>query len=292
MAEIRELFNFGKLKIITEKSKLPKYALAKLSFSFAKADSKNLNNRTYPESLLAREINRKNEELRSAKIAGMLDHPPSGTTQLSRSMHAITAMDYDRRTKLASAESYVLDTENGKTFMTLLKSGIKLGASMRGFGNVGVDRRVKDDYKLDTVDFVTSPSFGTDAQIDQSNLIESFNPESKTDEERLIAVCEQLVEQGKFATVEKALEVINKEPETERKRLYTAENVAFEAGQAGVPIEEMVEILNENLGVRIKEITKREYSLMEELRSAGVKGNLEELLLKVRQMDGMKKILS
>jgi len=184
MAEIRELFDFGELKIITEKTKLPKYALAKLSFSFAKGDSKNLNNRTYPESLLAREINRKSEELKTAKIAGMLDHPISGLTQLSRSMHAITAMDYDRHTKLATAESYVLDTENGKTFMTLLKSGIKLGASMRGFGNVGADRRVKDDYKLDTVDFVASPSFGTDAQIDATNLIESFNPEVVEEEEK------------------------------------------------------------------------------------------------------------
>lgn len=178
MAEIRELFDFGKLEIITEKTKLPKYALAKLSFSFAKADSENLNKRTYPESILAREVNRKNEELQKAKIAGMLDHPFGGETKLAGSMHAISAMDYSRHTKLASAESFVLNTSKGRDFMTLLKSGIKLGASMRGWGNLRADRRVDDDYKLETVDFVANPSFGPDAQIDASNLIESYNPEA------------------------------------------------------------------------------------------------------------------
>lgn len=45
MKELREIFDFGHMKVITEKSKLPKYALAKLSYSFAKADTKNSNHR-------------------------------------------------------------------------------------------------------------------------------------------------------------------------------------------------------------------------------------------------------
>ena len=114
MSEIRELYDFGKPGIITEKSQLPKFALAKLSFVFARSDFKNLNRRIYPESLLAREVKRKSEELQKTKIAGMLDHPISGSTQLSKSVHAISAMDYDRHTKLASAESYILDTQSGK----------------------------------------------------------------------------------------------------------------------------------------------------------------------------------
>ena len=41
--ELREIFNFGHFNnLVTEKAKLPKYALAKLSYSFAKAGVLNL----------------------------------------------------------------------------------------------------------------------------------------------------------------------------------------------------------------------------------------------------------
>ena len=68
MKKLREIYDFGQLNIITEKNKLPKYALAKLNYSFARADSENSNKRTYPESILSREISRKSEELKKGKI--------------------------------------------------------------------------------------------------------------------------------------------------------------------------------------------------------------------------------
>lgn len=172
--ELREIYDFGKLNIITERSKLPKYALAKLSYSFAKADSKNANHRTYSESILSREIDRKNEELRTQKIPGMLNHPISGVTELDRIAHVLNSVSYDRTTKLAGAESYVLDTSRGRDFMTMMDAELKMGASMRGFGNVK-NGYVQSDWKLDTLDFVLHPSFGSNATIDQSNIIESAN---------------------------------------------------------------------------------------------------------------------
>ena len=185
MNEIREIYDFGELQIITEKSKLPKYALAKLAYSFARADSRNLNHRTYPEDILSREINKKSEELRTQKIAGQLEHPLSGITRLDKVAHVLNAIWYDKNTKLAGAESFVLDTSKGKDFMTLLDSGLKMGASMRGFGNV-LDGKIQSDYKFDTVDFILRPSFGSDATIDQSNIIESANSifDEKDDKEK------------------------------------------------------------------------------------------------------------
>lgn len=173
--ELREIYDFGKGVLITEKSKLPAYALAKLRYSFGKADTVNGNNRIYPESILVREIRRKNEELKRQKIAGMLEHPVDGFTKLDKTMHALSLLEYDSETKLAWGESFVLDTSGGRDFMTLLKSGLRIGASMRGTGNIGQDRRVQDDYKLISVDFVANPSFGADAVISQDNLIESAN---------------------------------------------------------------------------------------------------------------------
>lgn len=171
--EIREIYDFGKLGIITEKAKLPKYALAKLSYTFAKADSRNDNHRTYSEDILSREINRKSEELKKGRIAGQLDHPLSGITKLDKVAHVLSAVSYDRNTKLASAESYVLDTSKGRDFMVMMDAEIPMGCSMRGFGNVK-NGYVQPDWKLDTLDFVLHPSF-SDAMIDQSNIIESAN---------------------------------------------------------------------------------------------------------------------
>jgi len=174
MNKLREIYDFGKLGIITERSKLPKYALAKLSYSFARADAENANKRTYSESILSREINRKSEELRKGKIAGMLNHPISGITELDKVAHVLTNVSYDRTTKLASAESFVLDTSKGRDFMVMVEAELAMGVSMRGFGNVK-NGQVQSDWRLDTCDFVLHPSFTSDAMIDKSNIIESAN---------------------------------------------------------------------------------------------------------------------
>jgi len=172
--KLREIY-ISDMSLLTEREKLPRYALAKLAYNFARADEKNLNNREYPEKILAREIAKKNEELKTQKISGQLEHPLSGFTELNKAMHLLNAVSYDPSTKLASAESYVLDTTGGANFMTLLDSGLKMGASMRGFGSVGDDGKVSKEYHLEAIDFVLGPSFGSDAEISASNLIESAN---------------------------------------------------------------------------------------------------------------------
>lgn len=173
MEELREIFD-STITLITEKSALPTWAIGALSYDFAKAGKLNLNGRVYPEEILSREIKRKNEELKKQKISGQLDHPNSISTRLDKAMHILDSLNYDPATKKASAKSYILDTSGGNSFLTLLKSGLKLGASMRGSGTV-TDGRIQDDYVLHTIDFVEKPSFGTDAQLSAANLIESAN---------------------------------------------------------------------------------------------------------------------
>lgn len=173
--KLQELFN-GDVFLLTEKSKLPKYALGKLSYNFAKADEQNSNFRIYPENLMIREIDKKSAELKKEKIAGMLDHPLSGNTQLDSAMHILNSVTYDKKTKLASAESFILNTSGGRNFMTLLDSGIKMGASMRSYGTVGKDKKINPDWNFQSIDFVQNPAFGAHANIDKSNLIESADP--------------------------------------------------------------------------------------------------------------------
>lgn len=208
MNKLQELFD-SELELITEKSQLPSWALGMLKYNFARGSKQNLNNRIYPDELLARVIGKKSEQLKSQKIAGQLEHPSMGIyTRLDKVAHILADVSYDRDTKLASAKSYILATARGKDFLTILKSGLKVGASMRGLGDVK-NGYVQDGYAFDTVDFVLKPSFGADAAIDSSNLIESANDlldepkEKKGISERFVQKILEIsydsdIEQGRF----------------------------------------------------------------------------------------------
>ena len=268
MNKLREIYDFGKLGIITEKSKLPKYALAKLSYSFARADTRNSNKRTYSESILSREINRKSEELRKGKIAGMLNHPISGITELDKVAHVLTDVSYDRNTKLAAAESFVLDTSKGRDFMVMLEAELKMGCSMRGFGNV-LDGKVQSDYKFDTLDFVLHPSFGSDAAIDKSNIIESAN--NIFDEKEKIS------------------------PAPIRKKVTSGE-VYLEARMAGVDPKIYAEKINANLEKSVSDLSPGEIVVaLDEARQGGIDTGDEaerKKVLEIRRQQKTRKVLT
>jgi len=174
MNELREIFE-SEFDVLLEKSQLPKYALGKLKYNFVMGDKKNLNHRIYSEDILVREITKKKLELENSKIIGSLDHPVDGISKLRDSMHLLGDISYDKELKVGVAESYILNTRAGRDFLTLLDTGINLGPSMRGYGNVDPSGNVKNDYKLETIDFVLKPSFGQDVVVDKTNLIESAN---------------------------------------------------------------------------------------------------------------------
>jgi hypothetical protein len=173
MEELRELYN-GELVLITEKESLPSWAIAGLVHDFVVGEKLNLNKRLYPSSILKREINRKNEELKKSKVMGQLDHPASISTNLDKASHVLASLHFDEKTKKGTAISYILNTPGGKTLLTLLRAGLRLGSSMRGTGTV-VDNIVSSDYSLSTIDVVQSPSFGDDATISAENVFESAN---------------------------------------------------------------------------------------------------------------------
>jgi len=174
MKELREIFD-SQFEILLEKSQLPKYALGKLKYNFVRGAKMNDNHRRYGEDILIREVQKKKQELQKSKIVGQLDHPLDGQSQLKDAMHILADVDYDKNSKLGRAESYILDTTAGRDFLTLLKAGISMGPSMRGWGNVASNGDVSENWKLETIDFVLHPSFGADVAIDQTNLIESAN---------------------------------------------------------------------------------------------------------------------
>lgn len=154
--------------------------IGKLKFSFGKADEKNRNGRTYPEKILSNAIEKLNDKLENVKVVGTSDHPLiGGSSQLSNVSHVLTKVWFDSKTKMAHAEAGILGTTKGKDAMKIIKSGVPIGASLRGFGEVDKEGKVKPGLELKTLDLVCDPSFGADARIDASSIIESFIPEEE-----------------------------------------------------------------------------------------------------------------
>jgi len=124
---------------------------------FIQADVRNHNQRMYPLDEIAKAVQEVQNKVRSGEsILGELDHPDELTINLDRVSHVIHDMwmnGSDGYGKLKIIES----TPCGKIAHGLLSSGIKLGVSSRGSGNVDHDGKVSD-FEMVTVDIVAQPS--------------------------------------------------------------------------------------------------------------------------------------
>ncbi len=148
-----------------------KNVLGILRFNFAVGEKQNKNNRIYSSEILKRELNKLKERIVKNKIGGCLDHPIGASSELSKISHLITDVKWDAEKKKAKAEASVLNTQKGRDLMILLNSGMKLGASMRGTGEVDQFGMVQKGYELHSVDLVANPSFGSAASISSANLV-------------------------------------------------------------------------------------------------------------------------
>lgn len=127
---------------------------------FAQAESKNRNGRIYPLGVLNSAIDRyHNDQVKTKRSVGELNHPSGPTVNLDKVSHLITDLKMDGNKVMGKAS--ILDTPNGKIVKGLLDGGVKLGVSTRGMGSL--EQRsdamyVKEDYVLNTIDIVQDPS--------------------------------------------------------------------------------------------------------------------------------------
>ena len=124
---------------------------------FIQADVKNHNQRVYPLNEIDRAIRSINEKLKKGDtVLGELDHPPELNINLDRVSHMITEMWLEGSNGFGKLK--ILDkTPCGSLARGLLESGVKLGVSSRGSGNVDYNGRV-NDFDIVTVDIVAQPS--------------------------------------------------------------------------------------------------------------------------------------
>jgi len=118
---------------------------------------KNANERVYPVSEIERAVKTLNEQLTTGhSVLGEVDHPDDLKINLDRVSHMITEMWMDGPNGFGKLK--ILPTPMGNLVRTMLESGVKLGVSSRGSGNVNEANGHVSDFEIVTVDVVAQPS--------------------------------------------------------------------------------------------------------------------------------------
>jgi hypothetical protein len=118
---------------------------------------KNANERVYPVNEIERAVKTLNEQIMGGySVLGEVDHPDDLKVNLDRVSHMITEMWMDGPNGYGKLK--ILPTPMGQLVKTMLESGVKLGVSSRGSGNVNEANGHVSDFEIVTVDVVAQPS--------------------------------------------------------------------------------------------------------------------------------------
>jgi hypothetical protein len=120
-------------------------------------NKRNANDRIYPGHEIQKAVNTINEQLRGGNsVLGEVDHPDDLKINLDRVSHMIDKMWCDDA--IGYGKLKILPTPMGQLVKTMLDSGVKLGVSSRGSGNVDDRTGHVSDFEIVTVDVVAQPS--------------------------------------------------------------------------------------------------------------------------------------
>ena len=124
---------------------------------FIQGGVKNANERVYPVSEIESAVQTLNEQITDGhSVLGEVDHPDDLKINLDRVSHMITSMWMDGANGFGKLK--ILPTPMGQLVATMLESGVKLGVSSRGSGNVDDMNGKVSDFEIVTVDIVAQPS--------------------------------------------------------------------------------------------------------------------------------------
>jgi hypothetical protein len=118
---------------------------------------RNANGRVYPVDEIERAVKTLNDQIQNGySVLGEVDHPDDLKVNLDRVSHMITQMWMDGPNGYGKMK--ILPTPMGNLIRTMLESGVKLGVSSRGSGNVDDSSGRVSDFEIITVDVVAQPS--------------------------------------------------------------------------------------------------------------------------------------
>ena len=148
----------NKLDVIVEKNNGKKDLY--IEGVFMQAEQKNRNGRIYEKKILEAAVDKYvNEQVKTGRACGELNHPEGPTVNLDKVSHKITDLKWEGSNVVGKAS--ILKTPMGQIVEGLLEGGVKLGVSSRGMGSLvqkNGTNYVGKDFMLATVDIVQDPS--------------------------------------------------------------------------------------------------------------------------------------
>ena len=154
---LRENLTFDNANIIVESEGSGDKKNLYMKGIFIQGGVKNANERVYPVSEIDNAVNTLNEQIKTGySVLGEVDHPDDLKINLDRVSHMITQMWMDGPNGFGKLK--ILPTPMGQLVSTMLESGVKLGVSSRGSGNVNDMNGQVSDFEIVTVDIVAQPS--------------------------------------------------------------------------------------------------------------------------------------
>lgn len=123
---------------------------------FIEGGVRNQNQRVYPVTEINRAVKTLKEKISNGySVLGEADHPEDLNINLDRVSHIIVNMEMQGNNGIGKLK--MLPTPMGNVCKTLLESGVKLGVSSRGSGDVDHNGNVSG-FEIITVDIVANPS--------------------------------------------------------------------------------------------------------------------------------------
>ena len=155
---LKEHLSFDRANIVVESEGEGSKKSLYMKGIFIQGGVKNANERIYPVSEIESAVNTLNEQITTGySVLGEVDHPTNLRINLDRVSHMITDMWMDGPNGYGKMK--ILPTPMGLLIKTMLESGVKLGVSSRGSGNVREDGSGQvSDFEIVTVDIVAQPS--------------------------------------------------------------------------------------------------------------------------------------
>jgi hypothetical protein len=150
-------FNQAKIKILAEDAPDGTGKTLYMEGICIQGGVRNANERVYPVNEIAKAVDSVNKQVvEGYSVLGEVDHPEDLKINLDRVSHTIEKMWMDG--PCGYGKLRVLPTPMGQLVKTMLDSGVKLGVSSRGSGNVNDGNGHVSDFEIVTVDVVAQPS--------------------------------------------------------------------------------------------------------------------------------------
>ena len=153
---LKENLTFDRANMVVESEGEGSLKTLYMKGIFIQGGVKNANERVYPVSEIESAVETLNKQIQEGySVLGEVDHPDDLKINLDRVCHNMMRMWMDGPNGFGKLK--ILPTPMGNLIKAMLESGVKLGVSSRGQGNVDRNGKVSD-FEIVTVDIVAQPS--------------------------------------------------------------------------------------------------------------------------------------